>query len=62
MWLTNDAACVGVAKDFYRILFDGPNDDGHRKVSMALHEATKRLQDTLPHQPLIWAAFIHSGA
>lgn len=62
MWPTHDAACVGVAKEFYRFLFDGPADDGHRMVSMALHEGTKRLRDQRPHQPLIWGVFIHTGA
>lgn len=64
MWLSNDAACVAVAKVFYAALFDGLLDpcDGHRKVSVALHQATKRLRDSAPQRPLVWAPFIHTGA
>lgn len=65
MWVSQDFACVAIAKVFYTLLFDGQldaSDDEHRKVSEALHEATKRLRDTAPDKVLIWAPYIHTGA
>lgn len=55
--------CKEVAIDFYRSLFDGQDKDlGHRKVSMAFHEAVKTARDKSPLLPSKWAPFIHLGA
>lgn len=55
--------CKELAIDFYRSLFNGQNRDvGHRKVSMAFHEAVKNARDKSPLLPSKWAPFIHLGA
>lgn len=62
LWESNDVACRQVSGDFYRQLFDGRGNGGHRKVSAAFHHAVMRLRDQNPSQPLKWAPFIHTGA
>lgn len=63
LWEANDSACLQVAGDFYRVLFNGQtNVKGHRKVSTAFHHAVKKLRDENLRQPLLWAPFIHTGA
>lgn len=55
--------CKELAIDFYRSLFNGQDRDvGHRKVSMAFHEAVKIARDRNPLLPSKWAPFIHLGA
>ncbi|RPA92813.1 TPR-like protein [Choiromyces venosus 120613-1] len=63
MWDSDDQACLDVAKEFYRLLFNCVgNDDGHQKVAIAFHEAVKKVRDKRPQNPLTWGTFIHSGA
>lgn len=63
MWPSETNVCKEVAVDFYRSLFNGQDsDEGHRKVSMAFHDAVKRARDKSPLLPCKWAPFIHMGA
>ncbi|KAF8544596.1 CHAT domain-containing protein [Trichophaea hybrida] len=65
MWGSGDVACMELAKDFYGSLFnsqESSNDEGHRRIAVAWHNAVKRLRDTKRNQPLLWAPFIHTGA
>lgn len=63
LWPSESDVCKEVAIDFYRSLFNGQDKGiGHRKVSMAFHEATKRARDKHPLLPRKWAPFIHMGA
>lgn len=60
---SDSEVCKEVAIDFYRSLFNGQDKDlGHRKVSMAFHEAVKNARDKSPLLPSKWAPFIHLGA
>lgn len=62
LWESNDGACLQVAKDFYRLLFNEQHVHCNRKVSASFHHAVKKLRDQNLGQPLIWASFIHTGA
>lgn len=65
-WVSNDAACRQVARDFYNSLFSDQLingvHQGHNKVSAAFHLAVKALRDQNLRQPIKWASFIHTGA
>ncbi|RPA93056.1 hypothetical protein L873DRAFT_1793879 [Choiromyces venosus 120613-1] len=63
IWETKDQASSEVARDFYNLLFqDQENVDDHYRVAAALHEAVKRVRDKRPHNYLVWAPFVHTGA
>ncbi|KAL0631343.1 hypothetical protein Q9L58_009789 [Maublancomyces gigas] len=62
LWESEDEACREVAVEFYRSLFNGQPDGGHRVVSAAFHFAVKRLRHRMLRQPIKWASFIHTGA
>lgn len=62
LWKSNDGACLQVASDFYRFLFNEQHVQCNRKVSTAFHHAVRRLRDQNLGQPLIWASFVHTGA
>ncbi|KAL0630765.1 hypothetical protein Q9L58_010380 [Maublancomyces gigas] len=52
MWESDDEACWEVAVEFYRSLFNGQPDGGHRVVSIAFHFAVKRLGQRMLRQPI----------
>lgn len=64
-WDSQDDACLQVAVEFYKRLFDPERqegDIGHHEVSTAFHHAVKTLRNAFPRQPIRWAPFIHTGA
>lgn len=71
LWESKDKACMQVAGDFYKALFDvereeqeekEQGEEEHWKVSMAMHGAVERLRDQTLERPIVWAPFIHMGA
>lgn len=62
MWPSGDLACCQVAVEFYRLLFNGDGDDGHRAVSVAYHHSVRKWRNENLRQPIKWATFIHTGA
>lgn len=72
MWSAEDRACQRVATEFYSLLFkdrrrsaegqEAKSIEGHGVVSNAFHRAVKKLRDENLTQPILWAAFIHTGA
>lgn len=61
-WKSVDAACQEVAVDFYHRLYGSQDNGGHEKVSHAFHHAVRKIRDKIWRQPIIWAAFVHTGA
>lgn len=64
-WDSQDDACLQVAVEFYKRLFDPEGqegDIGHHEISAAFHHAVKTLRNAFPKQPIRWAPFIHTGA
>ncbi|MFY1636561.1 tetratricopeptide repeat protein [Solwaraspora sp. WMMB335] len=59
LWPIADAPAAGIAEDFYRTLAVHDSPDA---AAVALHNATRRLRDAMPNQPLAWASHTHSGA
>ncbi|KAH8152709.1 uncharacterized protein LAJ45_02933 [Morchella importuna] len=66
-WASFDDACLIVATEFYKLLFEGgphgnEREGGHRRVSLVFHKAVLRLREMYRAQPIKWASFIHTGA
>ncbi|KAH7174990.1 CHAT domain-containing protein [Fusarium flagelliforme] len=62
LWSASDKACVQVAGEFYRHLFeDGEAELSNDMVARALHSAVRKVKLT-DERPEIWAPFVHYGA
>ncbi|ENH75741.1 hypothetical protein FOC1_g10003903 [Fusarium oxysporum f. sp. cubense race 1] len=62
LWPASDQACVKVAKEFYRSLFEGGDGElSNELVARALHSAVRILKSTT-ESPEIWGPFVHYGA
>ncbi|WP_194916627.1 CHAT domain-containing protein [Catenulispora rubra] len=63
LWPIDDALAADLAAEFYRWL----TDDGQRPPRLqscaeALHHAVRQLRRRRPDMPLLWAAYLHTGA
>jgi CHAT domain-containing protein len=62
LWSASDKACVQVAGEFYRQLFeDGEGGLSNDTVAKALHSAVRKVKLT-DGRPEIWAPFVHYRA
>ncbi|KAL0639497.1 hypothetical protein Q9L58_001526 [Maublancomyces gigas] len=52
LWDSEDDACRLVAVEFYRKLYGGQNEEGHRAVCTAFHYAVKELRKGMLGQPI----------
>lgn len=59
LWAIDDTVAVLIAKQVYGVL-TANTPDAHR-AALAVHHATRRIRDTYPHTPSLWAAHIHTG-
>ena len=70
LWRINDSHASEIATDLYLKLLDGTRLETQRSAH-GLHEATRLLRDRtrrvpgfskiFPHDPLVWAPYIHLG-
>ncbi|MFC8536656.1 CHAT domain-containing protein [Streptomyces sp. NPDC057249] len=61
LWPIQDRMAVEVADSFYRCLTTAGRLDTDR-AAVALHQSVRLLRRRLPHLPLLWAGYIHTGA
>ncbi|WP_035792053.1 CHAT domain-containing protein [Kitasatospora mediocidica] len=62
LWPIDDRVAGKVAAAFYQGLLvggTGPIDVG--RSALSLHRATRRMRDSYPRMPFLWAAFAHWG-
>jgi CHAT domain-containing protein len=56
LWPIADRHAVRIADDVY-VTLTATGD-----VADAVHAATRRLRDRLPHMPSVWTSHVHVGA
>jgi tetratricopeptide (TPR) repeat protein len=60
MWVIADAQTPEIVSAVYTELTDAGEPDA-RRAALALHNATARLRQAYPSNPIIWAQYIHLG-
>jgi hypothetical protein len=61
-WEIADATAAEVTADFYAELAAAIDEPARLPAAVALHTVTRRLRDAHPHEPAVWAAYLHAGA
>lgn len=63
LWPIDDALAADLAAEFYRSLTDdGRTPPRVQRCAAALHDAVRQLRRRRPDAPLLWAAYLHTGA
>ncbi|WP_460402945.1 CHAT domain-containing protein, partial [Actinophytocola sediminis] len=61
LWSSVDAPSPEVADEVYALLAAGIEATGTADVATALHHAVASLRARTPADPLVWAAYLHTG-
>ncbi|MFH8655552.1 CHAT domain-containing tetratricopeptide repeat protein [Streptomyces afghaniensis] len=61
LWRAQDQVAPDVAETVYGVLADSREGPDVRRAAAALHRAVRTLRERYPHQPDVWAPYIHLG-
>jgi CHAT domain-containing protein len=61
LWPTSDRVAARMATTFYTAMTGAGTRADAGRCAQALHEATRQQRRRWPHQPTLWAGYIHVG-